>query len=92
MTELVLLGTAGAPLPVVMPLDARMPDPGALVRATDIPVPVPTEGRPPAPLTVMEDDAVRATDIPVMHGHVMPAGMGCAEPSNALPRHYPNFI
>ena len=31
----------------VMPLDARMPDPGALVRAIDIPVPRP-DGRPPS--------------------------------------------
>src|SRR3984885_10043356 len=57
----------------VMPLDARMPDPGALVRAVDIPVRARTDGRPPARLTVMEDDAVRVTAIPVMHGHVMPA-------------------
>ena len=57
----------------VMPLDARMPDPGALVRAVDIPVRARTDGRPPARLTVMEDDAVRVTAVPVMHGHVMPA-------------------
>ena len=57
----------------VMPLDARMPDPGALVRAIDIPVRARTGGRPPARLTVMEDDAVRVTAIPVTHGHVMPA-------------------
>jgi ribonuclease BN (tRNA processing enzyme) len=57
----------------VMPLDARMPDPGALVRATDIPVTPPADGRPPAPVTVMEDDAVRVTAITVTHGHVMPA-------------------
>ncbi len=57
----------------VMPLDARMPDPGALVRAIDIPVPARTEGHPPAPVTVAEDDAVRVSAIPVTHGHVMPA-------------------
>ncbi len=57
----------------VMPLDARMPDPGALVRATDIPVTPRADGRPPAPVTVMEDDAVRVTAITVTHGHVMPA-------------------
>ena len=57
----------------VMPLDARMPDPGALVRAVNIPVRARTGGHPPARLTVMEDDAVRVTAIPVMHGHVMPA-------------------
>ena len=47
-----------------MPLDARMPDPGALVRAVDIPVRARTDGRPPARLTVMEDDAVRVTAVP----------------------------
>jgi ribonuclease BN (tRNA processing enzyme) len=57
----------------VMPLDARMPDAGALVRAVDIPVRPPADGHLPAPLTVMEDDAVRVTALPVMHGHVMPA-------------------
>ncbi len=57
----------------VMPLDARMPDPGALVRAVDLPVHPPADGHPPAPLAVMEDDAVRVTAIPVRHGHVMPA-------------------
>jgi ribonuclease BN (tRNA processing enzyme) len=57
----------------VMPLDARMPDPGALVRAIDIPVPPGTEGHPPAPVTVVADDAVRVSAIPVTHGHVMPA-------------------
>jgi ribonuclease BN (tRNA processing enzyme) len=57
----------------VMPLDARMPDAGALVRAIDLPVRPPADGHPPAPLTVMEDDAVRVTTLPVMHGHVMPA-------------------
>jgi ribonuclease BN (tRNA processing enzyme) len=57
----------------VMPLDARMPDPGALVRAIDIPVPPRTDGHPPAPVTVVEDDAVRVTAIPVTHGHAIPA-------------------
>ena len=57
----------------VMPLDARMPDPGALVRAIDIPVPARTDGRPPAPVTVVEDDAVRVTAIAVTHGHAIPA-------------------
>ncbi len=57
----------------VMPLDARMPDAGALVRAVDIQVPIRAEGHLPAPVTVAEDDAVRVTAIPVMHGHVMPA-------------------
>jgi ribonuclease BN (tRNA processing enzyme) len=50
-----------------------MPDPGALVRAIDIPVPPRTDGHPPAPVTVVEDDAVRVTAIPVTHGHAIPA-------------------
>ena len=57
----------------LMPLDARMPDPGALVRAIDIQVPARTEGRPPAPVTVVEDDAVRGTAIAVAHGHAIPS-------------------
>ena len=57
----------------VMPLDARMPDPGALVRAIDIPVPAPADGHPPAPVTVVEDDAVRVTAIAVTHGYAIPA-------------------
>ena len=57
----------------VMPLDARMPDPGALVRAIDIPVPRPDRRPPSGPVTVMEDDAVRVTAVPVTHGHVIPA-------------------
>ena len=57
----------------VMPLDARMPDPGALVRAIDIPVPARPEGHPPAPVSVVEDEAVRVTAITVTHGHAIPA-------------------
>jgi ribonuclease BN (tRNA processing enzyme) len=57
----------------VMPLDARMPDPGALVRATDIPVTAPAEGHPQVPVTVFEDDAVRVRAITVTHGHAIPA-------------------
>ena len=57
----------------VMPLDARMPDPGALVRAFDIAVPARTPGHPPVPVTVVEDDAVRVTAVPVTHGHAIPA-------------------
>jgi ribonuclease BN (tRNA processing enzyme) len=56
----------------VMPLDARMPDPAALVRAVDIPVPARTDGHP-APVTVAEDDAVRVTAVAVTHGHAVPA-------------------
>jgi len=57
----------------VMPLDARMPDPGGLVRAIEIPVPAGTDGHPPAPVTVVDDDAVRVTAITVTHGHAIPA-------------------
>ena len=57
----------------VMPLDARMPDPAALARAVDIPVPARTAGHPAAPVTVAEDDAVRVTAVAVTHGHAVPA-------------------
>jgi ribonuclease BN (tRNA processing enzyme) len=50
----------------VMPLDARMPDPAALVRATDIRI-----GAGPA--GVCADDGVRVTAAPVRHGHAVPA-------------------
>src|SRR5271170_7315922 len=39
----------------VMPLDARMPDAGALVRGIDIPVPARTEGTPQVPVAVFDD-------------------------------------
>ncbi|HTS99619.1 MAG TPA: MBL fold metallo-hydrolase [Streptosporangiaceae bacterium] len=54
----------------VMPLDARMPDAGALVRAADIHVPA---GAPRAPVVVFEDAAVRVTAVAVMHGRAVPA-------------------
>ena len=57
----------------VMPLDARMPDPGQLVRAFDIHVPPSTAGAGRDPVVVFGDDAIRATAVPVMHGHAMPA-------------------
>jgi ribonuclease BN (tRNA processing enzyme) len=57
----------------VMPLDARMPDPGALVRGIDIPVPARTEGVPQAPLLVFDDGVVRVTAVAVTHGHAVPA-------------------
>jgi ribonuclease BN (tRNA processing enzyme) len=47
----------------VMPLDAEMPDPGQLVRATDI----------TGPGVVLDDGAVRVTAAQVMHGHAAPA-------------------
>jgi ribonuclease BN (tRNA processing enzyme) len=47
----------------VMPLDAVMPDPGQLVRATDI----------TGPGVVFDDGAVRVRAAVVMHGHAAPA-------------------
>ena len=41
-----------------MPLDARMPDPGSLVRGFDILAP-PSEGKSPAPLVIFEDGALK---------------------------------
>jgi ribonuclease BN (tRNA processing enzyme) len=57
----------------VMPLDARMPDAGGLVRAVDIAVPAPAGGESQEPIVVAQDDAVRVTAVPVTHGHVVPA-------------------
>jgi ribonuclease BN (tRNA processing enzyme) len=57
----------------VMPLDARMPDSGGLVRAVDIPVSPPAEGEAQQPVVVLDDGGVRVTAIAVTHGHVMPA-------------------
>jgi ribonuclease BN (tRNA processing enzyme) len=47
----------------VMPLDAAMPDPGQLVRATDI----------AGPGVVFDDGGVRVSAARVMHGHAAPA-------------------
>jgi ribonuclease BN (tRNA processing enzyme) len=57
----------------VMPLDARMPDPGSLVRAIDIGVPARTGGATGVPFVVVEDAAVRVTAVAVTHGHAVPA-------------------
>jgi ribonuclease BN (tRNA processing enzyme) len=57
----------------VMPLDVRMPDPAELVRATDITVPAPANGRARKPVTVVDDGGVRVTAIAVTHGHAQPA-------------------
>ncbi len=57
----------------VMPLDAHMPDAGALVRGTDIHVPARTEGIPRVPVVVVDDEAVRVTAVAVTHGHAVPA-------------------
>ena len=47
----------------VMPLDAAMPDPAQLVRATDI----------TAPGLVLDDGGIRVSVCMVMHGHAAPA-------------------
>jgi ribonuclease BN (tRNA processing enzyme) len=57
----------------VMPLDARMPDAGGLVRAVEIPVRPPADGQAEQPVVVVDDGGVRVTAIAVTHGHVMPA-------------------
>jgi ribonuclease BN (tRNA processing enzyme) len=57
----------------VMPLDARMPDAGALVRAVDIAVTPRTREAPAVPVQVCEDADVRVTAVAVTHGHAVPA-------------------
>ena len=57
----------------VMPLDARMPDAGALVRGTDIHVPARTDGITQIPVVVFDDGVVRVTAVAVSHGRVVPA-------------------
>jgi ribonuclease BN (tRNA processing enzyme) len=57
----------------VMPLDARMPDAGQLVRGFDIAVPKRAEGVPQVPVVVFEDGAVRVTAVAVTHGRAVPA-------------------
>jgi ribonuclease BN (tRNA processing enzyme) len=57
----------------VMPLDASMPDAGALVRGIDIPVPRTTEGVMQVPVVVFDDGAVRVTAVAVTHGRAVPA-------------------
>ncbi len=57
----------------VMPLDARMPDAGALVRGIDIGLPAGTEGHAQVPVVVFADEAVRVTAVAVTHGHAVPA-------------------
>ena len=57
----------------VMPLDASMPDAGALVRGFDIAIPGPLDGVPQIPVRVFEDDAVRIRAVAVTHGRAVPA-------------------
>jgi ribonuclease BN (tRNA processing enzyme) len=57
----------------VMPLDARMPDAGALVRGIDITVPARDEGTSQTPVLVFGDAVVQVTAVAVTHGHAIPA-------------------
>jgi ribonuclease BN (tRNA processing enzyme) len=57
----------------VMPLDAHMPDAGALVRGIDIRLPVRAEGVAQVPVVVFEDSVVRITAVAVTHGRAVPA-------------------
>ena len=57
----------------VMPLDARMPDAGALVRGMDIAVPARVAGAAEVPVVAFEDGAVRVTAVAVTHGRAAPA-------------------
>ncbi len=57
----------------VMPLDARMPDAGALVRATDIAVPGPAGDSGHVPVVVFDDGILRVTAVAVTHGRAVPA-------------------
>jgi ribonuclease BN (tRNA processing enzyme) len=58
----------------VMPLDARMPDPGALVRAFDVRTEVMAEaGGGQVPVVVFRDETVAVTAVAVMHGRAIPA-------------------
>jgi ribonuclease BN (tRNA processing enzyme) len=57
----------------VMPLDARMPDAGQLVRGIDVVVaPMTRDGRRD-PIVVFADGAVEVRAVPVRHGHADPA-------------------
>jgi ribonuclease BN (tRNA processing enzyme) len=57
----------------VMPLDASMPDAGALVRATDIAVPAPAGDTPSVPVVVFDDGIVQVSAVAVTHGRAVPA-------------------
>ena len=57
----------------VMPLDARMPDAGALVRAIDIHAPARTVDSGQVPAVVFDDGTVRVTAVAVTHGRAVPA-------------------
>jgi ribonuclease BN (tRNA processing enzyme) len=57
----------------VMPLDARMPDAGNLVRAIDISIPARSNVNGQVPVVVVDDAAVKVTTVAVSHGHAVPA-------------------
>jgi ribonuclease BN (tRNA processing enzyme) len=57
----------------VMPLDATMPDAGALVRGFDIALPTGIEHAPRTPVLVLQDDSVRIRAVAVTHGRAVPA-------------------
>jgi ribonuclease BN (tRNA processing enzyme) len=57
----------------IMPLDALMPDAGALVRAVEVIVATPTAGGNQVPKVVLEDPMLKVTALPVSHGHAVPA-------------------
>ncbi len=57
----------------VMPLDAAMPDPGQLVRATDIAGPARVPGQLQVPAVVLNDQGVQVLAVAVTHGHAVPA-------------------
>ena len=57
----------------VMPLDARMPDAGGLVRGIDITLPARAAGAAQVPVVIFEDGTVRVTAVAVTHGRAVPA-------------------
>lgn len=57
----------------VMPLDARMPDAGALVRGMDIALPGSSEAGRHRPVVVVDDTELRVTAVAVTHGRAVPA-------------------
>jgi len=57
----------------VMPLDARMPDAGELVRAADVAAPDWAADGVQRPVAVFADDVVQVTAVAVMHGRAVPA-------------------
>jgi ribonuclease BN (tRNA processing enzyme) len=57
----------------VMPLDAQMPDAGALVQGIDIHVPGSADGKTQVPVVVFDDGIVRVAAVTVTHGRAVPA-------------------